>query len=63
MCFSCIFVCFARVVFCSFFSSFWCRGWLRFAIVAILGVFYYRFWISKSMFSSDSNHSIALYCL
>ena len=33
-----LFVCFVRVSFCHFFSSSWCRGWLRFVIVTLPGL-------------------------
>ena len=54
-----LFVCFARVVFCPFSLPLSVGGWLRFAIVALTGLFF----SSKSMFNSDSNHSISLYSL
>ena len=40
MCFSCIFVCFARVVFCPLSLPLGVGGWLRFAIVALPGRLY-----------------------
>ena len=63
--FRAFFICFAHVVhFCPFSLPLDVGAWLRFVIVAFPGLFFYLlFWSSKSMFSSDSNHSIALHSL